>query len=162
MKKCFFKRLILIAFVIGMTFHANAQSTNVTLSVTLNDGSEQTYQLTEKSQLYFDNGETLVIEDGDGTTMSFALSAIRKITCSEYTGILEGGTLLPQVLPNPTRNHFVIRNLTETCNARIYALDGRMVMEFQATEGMTVDLSALSQGMYLLHINGQTQKLMKL
>ena len=162
MRHFLFKTLMLIALLIGISFHANAQGTNVNLIVTTIDGSEQTFQLDEESQLYFQNGEILVIEDGTDNTVTFELSNIRKLVCSEVTGTSEDNESQLQILPNPTRNHFIIRNLTATCPARMYSLDGRLVKAFQASEGSMVDMSELSQGMYLLHINGQTLKLMKL
>lgn len=153
---------MLTLLLVGISFHANAQGTNVNLIVTTIDGSEQTFQLDEASQLYFQNGEILVIDDGTDNTVTFELANIRKLVCSEVTGTGEDYESHLQILPNPTRNSFIIRNLTETTPARIYSLDGRMVKDFQASEGSMVDMSELSQGMYLLHINGQTLKLMKL
>ena len=153
---------MLTLLLVGISFHANAQGTNVNLIVTTTDGSEQTFQLDEASQLYFQNGEILIIDDGTDNTVTFELANIRKLVCSEVTGTAEDYESQLQILPNPTRNSFIIRNLTETTPARIYSLDGRMVKDFQASEGSMVDMSELSQGMYLLHINGQTIKLMKL
>ena len=162
MRHFLFKTLILTLLLVGITFHANAQGTNVNLIVTTIDGSEQTFQLDETSQLYFQNGEILVIDDGTDNTVTFELANIRKLVCSEVTGTAEDYESQLQILPNPTRNSFIIRNLTETSPARIYSLDGRLVKAFQASEGSMVDMSELSQGMYLIHINGQTLKLMKL
>ena len=45
---------------------------------------------------------------------------------------------------------------------KVIAIDGRLVKEFEASEGSVIDISGLSAGMYLLNINGQTLKLMKL
>ena len=161
MKSFFLKTLMLSAFLIGIAFRVDAQGTKVNLMVTTIDGVEQTYHLTEESQLHFENGQTLVIEDGNNT-IRFELANIRKIVCSEVVGTTENSAPQLQILPNPTRNSFIIRNLNDTCIARIYSLDGRLVKTIQASEGMVVDMSELSQGMYLLNVNGQTLKLMKL
>ena len=162
MRHFLFKIFIIITLLIGIPFQSNAQGTNVNLIVTTIDGVEQIYQLTEESRMYFQNGETLVIEDGSSTIITFALSNVRKLVCSEVTGTAEEHESQLQILPNPTRNSFIIRHLAKTCQARIYSLDGRMVKAFQASEGSVVDMGELPQGMYLLHINGQTLKLMKL
>ena len=161
MRHFVFITLLLSALLIGFSSHSNAQGTNVNLIVTTIDGAEQIYQLTDESQLHFENGQTLVIEDGNNT-IRFELANIRKMVCSEVVGTAENSASQLQILPNPTHNSFIIRNLNETSMARIYSLDGRLVKAFQASEGMVVDMSELSQGMYLLHINGQTSKLMKL
>ena len=94
--------------------------------------------------------------------MTYPLSEIRKIVCSEVTGTDENAETRLQIQPNPLRNSFVVTNLAETCRGRIFTLDGRLVKDFEASEGSVVDISELSSGMYLLNINGQTLKLMKL
>ena len=155
-KKTFF----LLFLLTGFLFHGAAQ--NVTLVVTTTNGEEQTYQLTETSQLYFNNSESLVIDGGTDTPTTIPLSQIRKIVCSEMTGMEENPASNPQIFPNPSWNSFLIKNLRTSCLAQIYALDGRLVKSFMAAEGMLVDISGMAPGMYLLHIDGQTLKLMKL
>ena len=156
MKKAF----LLLSLALGILSQAMAQ--NVSLVVTTTNGAEHTYQLTQESQLHFSNGESMVIEDGNGTVATFALAEIRKLVCSEVTGTEEDLASNLQILPNPSRSHFIVRNLSEACLGRIYTLDGRLAKEFEASEGSMVDISELAEGMYLLHINGQTLKLMKL
>lgn len=155
-----YRTLLLLILLVGFQCLGNAQ--DVRLVVTTIDGAEQSFQLTEESQLYFNNGESLVIEDVEGTTVTFQLSQIRKIVCAELTGTADHIMSELQLFPNPSRNGFIIRNLQDSCPARIYSLDGRLMKQFEAAEGMLVDISGLSSGMYLLHINGETLKLMKL
>ena len=161
MRHSLLKSLILLALLAGNLFLANAQDTHVTLVVTKTNGEEQTLQLTEDSQLYFENGERLVIGDGN-TTVSFQLAEIQKMVCTEYTGIGEATSSYVQLMPNPTRDRFFISNLQNEDEARLYTLDGRLVKAFTATEGLMVDISDLTPGMYLLQIDGQTLKMMKL
>lgn len=156
MKKAF----LLLFLLTGYLFQATAQ--DVTLVVTTTNGVEHTYQMSDESQLYFNNGESLVIEESAGTTVTFQLSEIRKIVCSEITSTDENAVSKLQVQPNPSHNSFIVRNLTETCRGRVFSLDGRLVKDFEASEGSVIDISELSEGMYLLNINGQTLKLMKL
>jgi hypothetical protein len=144
----------------GFTLRANAQ--NVTLIVTNTNGAEQTYQLTGESQLHFEDGERLIIENTTGADITLPLSEIRKIVCAEVTGAEENTAAHLQILPNPSHNQVIIKNLSGNCQGRIYTLDGRMVKAFEASEGLMLDISDLSEGMYLLNIDGQTLKLMKL
>lgn len=160
MKKVIVKALMLLCFMAGSLLQAKAQ--NVTLVVTTNDGEEQFYQLSTSTQMHFENGDQLVITDGGNTTATFNLDNIRKIVCSELTSVDESTAPPLQLIPNPSHNSFIIRNLKSNCQARIFTLDGRIVKSFEATEGMAVDISDLSEGMYLLTIEGQTLKLMKL
>ena len=162
MKDLFLKALVLFTFLAGNNLLANAQDTSVTLVVTKTNGEEQAFQLTENSQLYFENGERLVIDDGGNNTVTFQLAEIRKLACTDYTGIGETAPSALQLTPNPSRDRLVIQHLQNDGEARIYTLDGRLVKSFTATEGMTIDISDLSSGMYLFHIDGQTLKMMKL
>jgi len=161
MRICFSKLLILCAFLFGTAFFATAQGTSVNLVLTMTNGEEQTFLLSDQSQLSFEGGERLIIIDGN-STQSYELSQIRKMVCSELTDVDDNTLCKLQLFPNPSRNSFVIKGLQGSCPARIYSLDGRLVKSFEAAEGVSVDISELSTGMYLLHINGQTSKLMKL
>ena len=151
---------MLTVLLIGIAFHANAQ--NVNLILTLTNGEELSFQLSEASQLHFEDGDRLIIDDGTDVNVSFPLSEIRKMVCSEILGTSEYNDSKLQLFPNPSRNSFIISGLQDSCPARIYSLDGRLVKSFEASEGMVIDINELSQGMYLLHTNGQTLKLMKL
>lgn len=154
------KAILLLVLLTGFLLFGTAQ--NINLIVTTNDGTEQTFQMTDESQLYFNGDDRLVIEEGMGSVVTFQLSEIRKIVCSEFTGVNENDETALQISPNPSQHYFVLNNLQDSQQGRIYTLDGRMVKEFEATEGSVVDISDFPQGMYLLHINGQTLKLMKL
>ena len=151
---------LLLLLLAGSLYRATAQ--NVTLVVTTLYGQEQSYQLSEECQLFFENGERLIIDDGTGTPVTYQLSEIRKLVCSEVASTDESLVSKLQILPNPLHNYFVVKNLTGTYNGQIYTLDGQLVKTFEATEGMMVDISELAKGMYLLHINGQTLKMIKL
>ena len=157
MFKFFTLVLLLLA---GFQLRGTAQ--NVTLVVTTTQGQEQSYQLTDASQLFFENGDRLVIQDGTGTTATFQLADIRKLVCTEITSVNENNVSEIQLVPNPSHDRFIISNLQNESEARIYALDGRLIKLFKATEGMVVDISDLAPGMYLLHIDSQTLKMMKL
>ena len=154
------KNLLLLLFA-GFLLRGTAQ--NVTLVVTMTNGTEHSYQLTNEGQLLFENnGEALTILDGTGTTATFQLADIRKLVCTEITEVSEDSLKGLQLLPNPARDHFLINKLQNEGEARLYSLDGRLMKSFIATEGMMVDISDLAPGMYLLHIDGQTLKMMKL
>lgn len=155
------KESILFLFLLGgFLLHGHAQ--DVTFVVTTTDGTEHSYQLTNEGQLYFENGERLVIIDKDGVTTSHPLADIQKLACTELTNVNENDLSALQILPNPLHNRFTIKNLHRSCEARVYALDGRLMKSFEAYEGMMVDISELAKGMYLLHLDGQTLKMMKL
>ncbi|MCR5646468.1 MAG: T9SS type A sorting domain-containing protein [Bacteroidales bacterium] len=152
--------VLLLSLLAGFMLHGKAQ--NVTLVVTNLNGTEQSFPMTDEGRMFFENGERLVIDDGTGTPVMFELSEVRKLVCTEITGMDENAESSLQLIPNPIHNSFIINHLKNTCLARVYTLDGRLVKAFEASEGMSVDISELAEGMYLLHIDGQTLKMMKL
>lgn len=152
--------LLLLFFVTGALFHATAQ--NVVCVVTTTDNVEHSIGLWEDHQMYFDQADRLVIQNSPNANHVFPLSEIRKVVFTEITGTEENHASTPYILPNPSSNHFIVRNLPETCQGRVFALDGRLVKAFEASEGAVIDMSELPKGMYLLQLQGQTLKLMKL
>ena len=156
------KTLMLFAFLIGIAFQANAQDTNVKLILTMTNGEEVVYQLSEASQIYFEDGVRLIIDEGTGSPIVHPINQIRKMVCSEILGTEENSVSGLRLFPNPARNSFTILGIQETQHARIYSLDGRLMKSFEVSEGMVIDINEFPQGMHLLHVNGQTLKLMKL
>lgn len=151
--------LLLLFFFTGILSHGTAQI--ATVSVITTDGQEHNLSLWEDGQLYFDQADRLVIQTSPNSPFVFPLSEIQKIVFSEITDVEESSESKPQILPNPSHDHFIVKNLPDNCPGRIFTLDGRLVMAFEAIEGMMIDISNLSPGMYLLHIDGQILKLMK-
>lgn len=164
MKLILKKVALLAALVVGIAFPMAAQSTYVHLVITLNDGTEETYDMLNTSYMYFDNGEKLVItETIDGmTAVTYPLADIRKITCQEVEGTEENTDLNIAVFPNPTHDKVTFRNVRGKQTVKIYALDGRLMKSFQVTDSQTVDISMLPQGLYLVNIDYNTFKMMKL
>lgn len=141
-----------------------AQSTYVHVTITLNDGTEATYDMQSTSYMYFEEGMKLVITEGsDGTNVvSYPLADIRKITCEELVGTIENTSADVSLYPNPVHDMLHFRNITGQHIANIYALDGRLIKSFQITGSQSVDISDLPSGMYLVNVSSSTFKMMKL
>lgn len=161
MKRIPHRGLLLIAFVFGLFFRLSAQSTQIV--VFLNDGAEQIYNLTETDRLFFEDNTKLVIEEvATKNTVTIPLADIRKITCDEYVGTNEIQDQGIAIFPNPVNDVFMLRNLSGTQTVNIYALDGRLVKSFEATEGRSVSVNELSVGLYLVKTQSCTLKMIKL
>ena len=161
MRHLFQHGLLVIAFILGMFSRLDAQSTQ--LVVYLNDGSEQTYTMTEHDRLYFEGNDKLVIEEGEyKNTVKILLDDIRKLTCYETVGVAENEDLEMGISPNPVHNVLAFTNMNESQGVRIYTLDGRLVKSFEATEGLLLDISDLSIGVYLVRTESKTFKMIKL
>lgn len=158
------RRLLFVALLLGMVFQMAAQNTYVHVTIFLNDGTEETYDMLNSSYMYFEEGVRLVItEPIDGmTAVSYPLSDIRKITCQELEGTAENLGTDMAFFPNPTHNQVTFRNIRGKQMVKIYALDGCLIKTFQVTDNQTVDISALPAGLYLVNISSNIFKMMKL
>lgn len=156
--------LLTAIFLMGIFSQVAAQSTYVHLTITMNDGTEETYDMQSSSYMYFDDGGKLVITEGSEgmVTASYPLADIRKITCDELEGTpedIDSGVVL---FPNPTQNTVTFRNVRGKQNVKVYALDGRLVKSLQVIDNQIVDISDIPSGMYLVNISSNTYKMMKL
>lgn len=161
MKRVSHRGLLLIAFVFGMFFRMTAQSTQ--LVVFLNDGSEQTYYMAGTDRLYFEDNTKLVIEEvSTKSTVTIPLADIRKITCNEMVNTTENPESALNIFPNPVHNALTFRNIQGKQTVCIYALDGRLAKRFEVSADQVIDISELPIGLYLVKIQTQTLKIIKL
>lgn len=155
------KVLLLLLFLAGSHFYGDAQSTQII--VFLNDGTEQTYNLSEADRLYFEDNTKLVIEEvATKRAVTIPLANIRKITCDEFVGTEENADLNVNIFPNPVHNTMTFHNLNGKETIRIYALDGRLLKSFEISGSQTIDISDLSIGLYLVKTQSCTLKMIKL
>lgn len=132
MRQISHRGLLLAAFIFGLLLRMTAQSTQII--VFLNDGTEQTYNLVKADRLYFEDNTKLVIEEVTApSTVTIPLSDIRKITCSEIVGTTENPDLATSLYPNPVHDMLTIHNLQGKQTISIYAIDGRLMKTFEAT-----------------------------
>ena len=161
MKQASHRGLLLAAFVFGLFFRMTAQS--IQIVVFLNDGTEQTYNLSEADRLYFEDNTKLVIEEGlTKSPVTIPLADIRKITCSETEGTTENPDLDLGIFPNPVHDVLTFRNLQGKQSISLYALDGRLIKSFEAYGNQAVDVSDLPMGLYLVKTQTRTLKMIKL
>lgn len=161
MKHIFRHGLLLTAFVFGLFFHMSAQSTQIV--VFLNDGTQQSYRLSESDRLYFEDNTKLVIEQiSIKDAVTIPLDDIRKITCDEFVGLEEGNGQKPAIFPNPVHDVLTLRNLHGKQNVSLYTLDGRLIKSTELIENQSIDISNLPIGLYLLKTESCTLKMIKL
>ncbi len=154
----------MVALTLGPVFHLAAQSTQMT--VHLNDGTQRTFNMSESNRVYFEDGETLVVETPSyhkGTLSDrFNLADIRKITCTETVGTTENPDLALSIFPNPVHDVLTFRNLQGKQTISIYTLDGRRMKAMEVTGNQAIDISDLPIGLYLVKTERQTLKMIKL
>ena len=161
-QKLFFLILILVA---GMSVsEADAQN----LVIKTNDGKETAKPLTSLKNVTFPDGN-LLLTYKSGSTDSYSISSISKlffgdaVTGTDNYAPSETAEKL-SVYPNPTADIINIRNAPEgSSTVRIYRMEGVMVLNEEVSpDCLSIDVSTLPKGCYLLTLNGQAFKFIKL
>jgi hypothetical protein len=118
-------------------------------------------------ELINDNGTVDYYEDGsEAKSLALPLRKFRKemlsISLSETAvrALFDGKTNF-FIYPNPTSGSITFKTDTKT-NAYLFDLNGKLIRTFSLTPHITtIDISDLSDGIYLLKINGQVYKIGK-
>lgn len=157
--------LFILILVAGMNaLDADAQN----LVIKTNDGKETAKPLTSLKNMTFPNGN-LLLTYASGSTDSYSLTDISKLFFGDaITGIdeqqgSEGAEKL-SVYPNPANDVINLKNAPDgTSTVKIYRMEGVMVLNKEISAGsLSIDVSNLAKGFYLLTLNGQAFKFIKL
>jgi chitinase len=94
---------------------------------------------------------------------SSSFAGIKACAFQNPNGVDEmGADVIVSIYPNPAIDRLTIETAApETLNLKILNVLGSVVIEKQVTQKMTVDISALSPGIYLVNIGGTVQKFIK-
>lgn len=155
MIKKHFLCLILILFCC----HASKAQTQVSLHF-YNAGSQE-FSVSNAGKIYFDNGY-LFIDDGNTVPFSFQVSTIQKMLFSAPANLSEIETANFKIYPNPANNFIKISSNRSENDYQILSMDGRLVMTGSCRNEESINISALSKGLYLIKVDGQTFKISKL
>ena len=157
----FFKRLFfLTAWSLLWFLPSHAQIVEIRALLTLNNGEEQLYVLSENDQLAFEGQETMVITT-QGLTHRINIDDIRKIEFVDITNTNESQAANPFFYPNPVERYFAIGNIENDQTVGIYSLEGRLLLEKQVGANEPIDLGNLPSGLYILRILDKNLKLLK-
>jgi len=158
-KKSRFTIMLFCLFGIGMLHAQN------NLVVALTDGTQQSSLLSSLSKITF-SGSNTVLNYSSGTSVTYATSSIHKLlfsTVSATSDVL-GESQKITVYPNPATDYIHLKNVTTGATAIvIYRLDGAAILSTQlSSDTREINISTLAKGFYLLKVNNQTLKFMKL
>lgn len=157
-----YRRLLFFtALTLFMALSCHSQSVEIHAVVTMTDGQEHLFDLTENDHLSFEGQEALIIVS-QGTTQSIALDDIRKIEFVDVTGQQEIKADTPFLYPNPVRRLLTIGNIQAGQLVAIYSIEGRLLRQYNANANEAIDLGDLPTGIYILNINNKNHKLLKL
>lgn len=140
---------------------SHAQSVEVRTLVTMNNGEEQLFVLSEDDQLSFDGQNALLLTIQE-TTYRIPIDEIRKMEFVDITNTKEIQAGVPFFYPNPVAKSIIIGNIDDNQTVSVYSLEGRLLYQIQANPNEAIDLSRLPAGLYLLKILDKNHKLLKL
>lgn len=123
------------------------------------------FALSEISKVKFGAGNFSVLLGEDEAGGSFDLKNVSRITFGEASAVEfveRDGAMV--VTPNPVRSTLVVKGGQDLhgYDMNIYAITGAQVMQVAAWQGETVDVSQLPAGVYIINIQSETIKFVKL
>ncbi len=158
--------LIAMFFVLAMfaTMKTSAQTTDITVHFRTNVNSTPTL-IQDVKKFYFE-GESVVFKLGDGTTTSFAMTDVKKMTLAyNEPGLqdIEELSANEGLYPNPVSDMLYFNfNVGADVTMQIYSATGQLVKEANLSSDGAVDVSDLGEGLYIVKIDGKTYKFSKL
>lgn len=136
------------------------------LIVKFQDGTEETSEISLLQNLSFPDN-LLKVNYYSGLTDSYELSSVRTIYFQSFTTGTEDYTLdnnqEVSVHPNPATDKIYIKNAPEAAfTVAIYRIDGALIFQQQIySSNQSIDISSLTNGLYLLRIDNQALKFIK-
>ena len=160
-----FYPIIAVAFMLLGDLNVNAERA---MQIHLNEsGSEPVeYTLSVISKIKFDaNGFNLIGQD-ESIIDSFDFSNVKKISFINDSRIdfaLESENKL-LVTPNPVKDYLVIRgaDLSKDTELNLYSITGNHILRINSWNGESIDVSYLPAGIYIINLNSETIKFVKL
>jgi len=161
-------RRVFIALVFMLAMLASiktvAQTTDITVHFRVNVNSVPT-ELQDVKKFYFE-GDNVVFMLGDGTTASFAMTDVKKMTLNytpgDYTEVDEMSAN-EGVYPNPVADMLYFNfDVKSDVTMQIYSATGQLVREENLSSDGAIDVSDLNEGLYIVRIDGKTYKFSKL
>ena len=157
------RNTLLVIFLLMLLTISMKNYAQNSMLIQLKSGSVLSYTLASTSKISFLNNNLLYAPDNSST----AIDQITKITFGVTSGtndVNENNVTLG-VSPNPAHDYIVLTNLISSENGKvsIYSATGVQVILRQISSSTeTVDVSSLPQGIYIVRVNNQTAKFIKL
>ena len=158
-----FYPIVAVAFMFVGYSNVNAEKT---MQIHLYEtGSEPVeHSLSVISKIKFDaNGFNLIGQD-ESIIDSFDFSNVKKISFINESSVesLIKSKLL--VTPNPVRDDLVIKGAESVKDAELnlYSITGNHIMRINSWNGESIDVSHLPTGIYIINLNSETIKFVKL
>jgi hypothetical protein len=152
------RKILMMLFLATALFTAKAQS----IVIQSQEGSEQTISLSDIQKITFSDGY-LVLNYNGGTTQSYAVSTLRKLSFNSTSSTIENA-LAESVhfFYQATDQHLYFHNLPDSkSSVTVFRTDGILVIQTTIFSDGTIDASSLPTGIYLVKVNNQVYKFQK-
>jgi hypothetical protein len=152
---------IILLLILGTrVFKVNAQS----LFIKTLGGTEINRDLSSIQNLTFNNGKLMLTYVG-GSNDLFSISSISKLyfnsTITGFENPVIAGRM--SIYPNPVGDYVNIINAPQgNYTVTIFRMDGLVVLQTNGSSDEPIGVGVLSKGIYLIRINNQVLKLIKL
>ena len=133
-----------------------------TLVVWAKNGSKVAFQLKEKPVLTFDK-QTLLIKSGD-LTVSYALDQLQRYTFTQDQSVANESIQPEKECPfSLNGDHLLFYPTDKGSSVHIYSTDGKLVLsrDLSPQENVSIPIQRLRPGVYFVHVNNVTYKIMK-
>ena len=172
MKKCVLQKprwQYLMILLLGMTFALNAASAESeckwSLEVwdTSNDFPIGTFSFSDFEPTVTFNDGQLVVTTKYLDVYFYELNETRKLTYKNGEGSGINDIVAEKALMKFIGNDIVFTSLEKGTNIMVYAANGMLVMNKSVEDAgdCTLSLAGLSQGVYVISVNGKTLKIVK-
>lgn len=155
------KKIIFLSAFILCIGSVNAQDAAM-LTVWLQDGTTATYSLDDIRKVSLSKTELLL--DLEGAPYRVSSERFRKITFDASAMNVEDvwADEALSVYPNPAQGLLYVQGRVDAeAHVRIFSADGRMCLQTQLDDS-GIDVSALTPGLYMLRIGNRVSKFRKL
>ena len=121
------------------------------LTLFTNDGSGHHYQVDQTGAIYFDNDMIEIRENlNNGALDQYQISDVNKIVFDAPLGVADNRAEQILIYPNPASQNISIRGLQAQRQIKIIDMMGRTIIDQEATDGQTIDISSLTPGVYMV------------
>jgi hypothetical protein len=131
------------------------------ITIKYRDNQEITYSLNHNSKLTFTDNELIILQPS-GNIYYFDIENIRKIYFSNSNSLYDIASQKNiNLYPNPSSGRISISNIKSKTLISIYNMKGELVMSEIIYHDKSINISNLSNGLYIVKVGNKEFKLVK-
>lgn len=147
------------ASIIDYTVNVEYDIEGITIHATANDGNASVSGTGVKSLDEGANPFDIVVTAEDGTWKTYTVVVTRATNPVGIEGIYTDNGI--QIYPNPITDYFSVKGITGQAMLSVYTAYGKIVLQRKVQAEENIPASNLPSGIYLIHVEGTTFKVVK-